>query len=114
MELKKYSFIKQIGAKGFYAEITCKIEFDKSNKAIEIDENCQEWYAGIQFGLQYYKDNSNYNSINLNIIEIKSNVVDTSQIIVAFCVIKLLEEALGKLNKRIEFNEEKCFFEFDR
>lgn len=110
-----YQIAEQIGQRGYYAQVTIDCLLLKESKLIICkNEQVEKWQNAISFACDYFYHHLKMDQgLQVNIIEIDDNPVDTSPIIVVFVLIKAIEKHL-KLNTAslVEFDKTSGKFVF--
>jgi len=96
--------IRQIAARGAFAIVVLDVEFVEHPIAIGISPDALlhegEYYVpAVQFGVQYAKSkllghNPSKPFLRVQILEIQSSTVDTNEIMVAYCTVLAVFDAL--------------------
>lgn len=112
----EYSLAKQIGKKGFYG----KVRLDATLLAtpglvIDLGDEFYEWKASIELACKYFLERSpSYVGMKVALIDIEDNPVDTSSVIIVYCVVKALEKAFGFTTSNVKFDEDFGRFIFEK
>ena len=110
-----FQIAEQIGARGFYARvsITCKYSL-KSNLIVSYGSAFTKWKYSIEFACDYiFNHIKGSRGLEINIIDIEDNPVDTSSIVVVFALIKAIESHLDlQRSSLVEFDKINGVFKF--
>jgi hypothetical protein len=111
-----HTYKKQVGGKGYYAEITFDVKAHASQPQIEIVYQADpEWEdvcrAGIKLFFDYFGRKSS-ESLLVTIYDIKWMWVDTNSLIVLFTTVEALCEALNIQIDGLQFDAVTEIFHF--
>jgi hypothetical protein len=113
-----FRMAEQIDDFGFYLEIEFefKLSVEYSGVSIHIDNQYERWRPGILFGAMFFLEHSiNKKGIEIKIINILYNEVDTTNTIVAFGVIEAIEKKTNlSLTKKPSFDRVSKVFIFPK
>ena len=115
--IHKYTFRKQIGARGLYASIIfdVSVDYGKEN-SLEFDFQADAIWktaceAGVLIFFDYFK-RMKQGRLMITVTEIKWNPVDTNQLIIIFATLKGLCEALDLNLEHLNLDEFSETFRF--
>jgi hypothetical protein len=111
-----YKIAEQIGNKGIYGEIELQCVPNYSSDKVEVilAEEYSKFNAGICFGITYFIENcTSIKGMKVNVISIKSNPVDTNNLVMAYITFFALYKGLELEVKQIPvFIKENASFVF--
>jgi hypothetical protein len=94
-----HTYKKQVGGKGYYAEMTFAVKSTSLSHNIEIIYQADtQWEDACRAGVRLFYDyfsRKNLGGLEVIIQEIRWNPVDTNNLIVLFTTVKALKEALN-------------------
>lgn len=112
-----YQIAEQIGERGYFAKVTLSCRLLKETKLIiGLDEPVKQWENAINFASEYFFLHlKNVQGLEVRIVGIDDNPVDTSPIIIVFVIIRAIEEHL-KLGRPslVEFDKANGLFVFTK
>ena len=110
--MKEFEFKQQIGKKGFYCRVQYEIEiFDDAYYYIDCGAS-NKWANTINFsGSYFFEKFSGYKKrgFRLKIHNVNDMIIDTSQMVVFYTIIKLLMQETGHVITDLNLNENGAF-----
>ena len=101
-----FKIAEQIDNHGFYGEIEldCTLTSDVWKLKLDLDDLYERWRPGILFAGMYFIEHSTETiGLNIKVIKIRSNEVDTTNTVIAYLTLSALLFATGAVLTRNVF-----------
>ena len=118
MQSTTYTIAEQVGEFGIYGkvELRCEITKDFGKLNVRCSSEFARWQPGILFGATYFLEHSMKSiGLELEIVNIEFNDVDTNNTVIAYVVFQALVEVnMVPIRRKIIFDREQKSFVFPK